>query len=211
MLLGLGMLLTAALTSTAHAQLPNVYLCPREIAETDSAWTARCEDIERRESERRAREAAAYAKKLTAMRATLLKQPALPASRNWLIGRWREAPRPQPTAGTLGGLVDLFASNCALTFGDGTVDFRADRWVVTHSSSTDDLGPVAYREGEENTVYVIPEAGLPLMAFQRTAPDRFSALGTALPCTMVKATAANAPPHRRRCTTASVTSSSRHE
>ena len=188
----LSVLVTAVLTSSAHAQLPNRYLCPKEIAESDVAWTTRCEEIERRESAQRAREAADYAKKLMAMRATLLKQPALPANRNWLIGRWREAPRPQPTTGALGELVDLMRSNCALTFGDG-IDFTADRWVVTDAAGTDDLGPVAYREGEQNTVYVIPQAGLPMMAFQRTAPDRFNALGTALPCTMVKATAANAP------------------
>ena len=83
---------------------------------------------------------------------TLEKQPALAANRNRLIGRWAQVKPARPANQVFGVALP---GGCELLLGDGSVEFRSDRWIVTDSDGATDLGPVSYREGN-NSVYVLP-------------------------------------------------------
>lgn len=168
--------------------------CPQRFEEDEYRWIRRCDAEFAPRAAAEQREAARRRVEFEKMKATLIKQPALPASRNRLIGRWQQAPRPRVPSDLISQITSVASDGCGLLFGgDGSVEFRPDRWVVTDAFGTDDLGPVAYREGQQNTVFVLPQVGVELLALQLETPDRFRVVNSPAPCVMLRS-AANAAP-----------------
>jgi hypothetical protein len=111
--------------------------------------------------------------------------------------RGGRAPRAARRAGDpLGALLDVIdvasGVGCTALFGDGSIEFSADRLDAVDSDGRTDLGPVSYRAGTNNTVYVLPQQGLRLIALRLASPDQFSLVTPALECTMTRTTAAGA-------------------
>lgn len=166
------------------------YECPQRDGEGDYGWVQRCDELFSAKAQAERREAERLRAEYAAMKGRLLKQAALPAARNGLIGKWRQAPRAQgaaPRTDALGQIVNQVLDGCALLFGEGgSVEFRVDRYLVTDSYGTDDLGAVAYREGRDNTVFVLPQIGVELMAMQLETTDRFRVINSPTPCVMMR-------------------------
>jgi hypothetical protein len=163
--------------------------CPRYSDEDDSVWQARCA----READVRGRNSATQlqiSQARLALLAKLEKQPALAPSRNRLIGRWAQVKPARPANQVFGVALP---GGCELLLGDGSVEFRSDRWIVTDSDGATDLGPVSYREGN-NSVYVLPKQGIQLMTFTFESADRASVsdMGDGF-CSLMRVTG-NAPP-----------------
>ena len=157
-----------ALSAPAHdpGQFPG---CPRYSDENESVWQERCA----READVRGRNSATQlqiSQARLALLAKLEKQPALAANRNRLIGRWAQVKPARPANQVFGVALP---GGCELLLGDGSVEFRSDRWIVTDSDGATDLGPVSYREGN-NSVYVLPKQGIQLMTFTFEYGDRAS-------------------------------------
>ncbi|HQR70139.1 MAG TPA: hypothetical protein PLE54_06025 [Burkholderiaceae bacterium] len=179
-------LLLLCASTSVQAQTPaNAWNCPQQAMESDKAWYDRCTGI---------LNAPAEASLETAkLRARLEKQPALPANRNPLLGRWQQPARPQANSSDpLSQMMQMIGNgSCTALFGEGTVEFRADRWLVTDADGPTDLGPVTYREGKDPTVvFVLPQQGAQLLPLQFESPDRWSLIGAAVPCAMVRIGAA---------------------
>lgn len=170
------------------AQDPDRFACPKYSAEDDSSWRARCAS----EADVRGRNSATQlqiSQARLALLAKLEKQPALAANRNRLIGRWAQV-KPARSNQVLGVALP---GGCELLLGDGSVEFRSDRWIVTDSDGPTDLGPVSYREGN-NSVYVLPKQGIQLITFTFESADRASVsdMGEGF-CSLMRVTG-NAPP-----------------
>lgn len=173
------------------------YECPRRDDESMFAWVQRCEPLVGQKAKAEQREADKRRTEYLQMKARLMDQPALPAARNRLIGRWTQAARPPATSRATDPMAQLLGQaldGCALLFGDGaTVEFRADRYLVTDSYGTDDLGGVAYREGQQGVVVVMPKVGVELMAMQLETADRFRVINSPTPCVMTRVGLAAGP------------------
>lgn len=176
------------------------YECPQRDGETNPRWVQRCDELFSPKAKADPREAELRQAEYQQMKARLMAQAALPAARNGLIGKWSPAPRaPRTPQGTdvATQMLRQALDGCALLFGEGaTVEFRADRYLVTDSYGTDDLGAVAYREGRDSTVFVLPKVGVELMAMSLETPDRFRVINSPTPCVMIR-TGANATPGTR--------------
>ena len=72
----------------AAQNLPNQFVCPREIGESNADWKFRCDQEEWNEAQRRGENLARQSQDVAQQRAALEKQPALPATRNRILGRW---------------------------------------------------------------------------------------------------------------------------
>lgn len=178
--------LVLGLSMSAHAQTPpNAWNCPQQGMESDKAWYDRCTSLLNAPAQASA--------DMAALRARLEKQPALPANRNPLLGRWLQPAQSQPRASDpLSQMIQMVGNgSCTALFGDGGVEFRADRWIVTDSDGVTDLGPVTYREGKDpSIVFVLPRRGAQLVPLQLEGRDRWSLIGAAVPCVMVRSGAA---------------------
>jgi hypothetical protein len=107
---------------------------------------------------------------LQAMRTKLLATAPLPPGRNPLLGRWRIADSSRPADGDeltqlMGMLTNPGNSMCAVVFGEGTTEFLPDSWASSDSMGNDSLGPIQYRAAD-NRIYVLPDAGMPLLGFE---------------------------------------------
>jgi hypothetical protein len=166
---------------------PNEALCPQKWLESEDDWSVRCHELDVEHAVQDDRRQARQQAEIQDIRATVLKQPALPANRNRLLGRWQQANPPAAPADLISQIAGALSGNrCELMFGGGTVEFRSDRWIVADADGPADLGPVAYREGN-NGVFVLPEKGLQLMAFSFDGPDRVALLD--MDCKLKRVTA----------------------
>ena len=106
-------------------------------------------------------------------RKDLEKQPPLPPQKNPLLGgQWTLERKAKPK----GGLADLdamvFGAACQALFGDGTIEFRANRMVgFDRGIGETDMGEVEYR-AVDNGVAVLPKKVIRLLMFQIKGPDR---------------------------------------
>lgn len=175
-------LLSLFATTGVHAQSPaNAWNCPQQAMESDKAWYERCAATQNASAQ--------ASTDMAALRSRLEKQPALPASRNPLLGRWQQPAQPQASGiDPLSQMIQMVGNgSCTALFGDGGVEFRADRWIVTDSDGATDLGPVAYRAGKDpSIVFVLPQRGAQLLPLQFEGRDRWSLIGAAVPCVMVR-------------------------
>jgi hypothetical protein len=171
-----------------------IYECPQKFDESEFQWIQRCDAEFAPRAAAKRREAARQRAEFERMKVTLLKQPALPPERNALIGTWAQAPRPRrPAAGTdpFAALLGI-ADGCELLFGaNGQVEFRADRYLVTDASGTDDLGALDYRAGPPNVAFAMPRVGVEMLAVQFETADRFRVINSLTPCVMFRSAGAS--------------------
>jgi hypothetical protein len=180
--------------ATADAQnLPNQFVCPREAGESNADWKFRCDEEESNAARNRGEILARQSENVAQQRAVLEKQPALPATRNRILGRWAMPASSRGAANDpFAGLSHMLTNGvCAILFGTGAVEFRADRWVLHDGDGATDLGPASYREGKDGIIYILPQKSLvQLLGLRIDTPDRLSVLGGATPCSMQRASPA---------------------
>ena len=182
--------IAAGAPAPAAAQnLPNQFVCPREIGESNADWKYRCDQEETNEAQRRGENLARQSQDVAQQRAALEKQPALPAARNRILGRWAMPAAPRgATNDPFAGLSNMLTNGtCAVLFGNGAVEFRADRWVLHDADGATDLGPASYREGKDGIIYILPQKSLvQLLGLKLDTPGRLLVIGGSTPCSMLR-------------------------
>ena len=182
----------------AAQNLPNQFVCPREIGESNADWTFRCDQEGSNAAQRRGEDLARQSQDVARQRAALEKQPALPATRNRILGRWAmPAARRGATDDPFGGLSNMLTNGmCGILFGNGAVEFRADRWVLHDADGATDLGPASYREGQDSIIYILPQKSLvQLLGLKLDTPGSLLVIGGSTPCSMLRVNEATpAPP-----------------
>jgi len=181
--------IAAGAPAPAAAQnLPNQFVCPREIGESNADWKFRCDQEESNAARSRGENLARQSQDVARQRAALEKQPALPATRNRILGRWAMPARRGATDDPFAGLANMLTNGvCAILFGNGAVEFRADRWVLHDGDGATDLGPASYREGKDGIIYILPQKSLvQLLGLKIDTPGRLSVIGGATPCSMLR-------------------------
>ena len=173
----------------AAQNLPNQFVCPRETGESNADWKYRCDQEEWSAAQRRGENLARQSQDVAQQRAALEKQPALPAARNRILGRWAMPAAPRGAANDpFAGLANMLTNGaCGILFGNGAVEFRADRWVLHDADGATDLGPASYREGKDGIIYILPQKSLvQLLGLKIDTPGRLSVIGGATPCSMLR-------------------------
>ncbi len=185
----------------AAQNLPNQFVCPRETGESNADWKYRCDQEEWSAAQRRGEDLARQSQDVARQRAVLEKQPALPAARNRILGRWAMPAAPRAAANDpFAGLANMLTNGaCGVLFGNGAVEFRADRWVLHDADGATDLGPASYREGKDGIIYILPQKSIvQLLGLKIDTPGRLSVIGGATPCSMLRVNGRPPPEARRR-------------
>src|SRR5688572_16486003 len=140
----------------SSAQKPDSFACPRLPFESDFDWTNRCFDEQQKaDTARRVKDAELRTAATARQRATLEKQPPLPAARNRLIGRWETSTRPAAGGDPFAQIASML-SGCGVLLGDGIVEFTPDRWAIYDSDGRNDMGAISYRAGTNGAVFGLP-------------------------------------------------------
>lgn len=206
----LALLLTAGLTPIGTLEAQVVYSdlrtrmgCAEYSNESQAAYDARCDEEEaaaRKASGERYADMVATQRAVAALRKKLDKEPALPASKNPLLGRWRRERSAAADKNDFIGQINSMVTGvgCDVLVGDGELEFRANTWVNFDSDGELSLGSVTYRSGTlegMKVVYVLPEKGVVLLPLGFHSADRIQMVGIANPCILqrVKPGAASKP------------------
>lgn len=123
---------------------------------------------------------------LRPLRAQLERQPALPAPKNPLLGRWAPSDAQRPNnAGLAGQLESLLGGTaCSMLLGSGPLEFRPD--TVVNASGQAPLGAVQYRAGRGNSLFVLPQSGpVVLLHVEMQGRDR-ATLNAGTGCTLAR-------------------------
>jgi hypothetical protein len=115
-------------------------------------------------------------------------QTPLPAARDPLLSRWQQPAKIQSSAkDPLSQMMSMIDNgSCTALFGDGGVEFRADRRPLVDSDGVTDVGPVSCRQGKDNVLFVLPQQDWQPLPLILEAPDRWSLLAGAAPWAMVR-------------------------
>ncbi len=157
--------------------------CPSRLGEDDDTWEQRCKQEASIESYGRTLEAQRQAE---AQRSALNAEPALPATKNPLLGRWSlpavGAGNPNDLLAEITGL--LQGLECGPLIGVSELEFLPDRMISIAGDGEQSGAPVNYR-GRKNGVFVVTAPYRALLFFHFLSADRVQ-LGSLESCTLTR-------------------------